>query len=73
MAATENNISTYTRMEVFENVNEKTIKPALEKYVAPNQEIQTDGFSAYNGASNMGHVHSPQVVYPKHGEPNYNF
>lgn len=73
MAATENDCPTYARMEVIENVDEKTIKATLAKHVAPGEEVQTDGLPAYNGARKMGYVHSPHVVYPKHSEPNYDF
>ena len=71
MAATKDNAITFARMEVLENVDGEHIKAVLEKRISKTQTIKTDGLAAFNVTKEIGHKHTPVVVYPKKGEPDF--
>ena len=71
MAATRDKAITFAKMEVLDTVDGQNIEAALEKHVAENQTIVSDGLPAFNVAEKLGHEHVPEVVYPKSGPPNY--
>ncbi len=43
----------------------------LERHVKPGQHIKSDGLAVFNVVKGMGHAHSPEIVYPKQGSPNF--
>jgi transposase-like protein/ribosomal protein L37AE/L43A len=69
MAATRDDAVIFAKMEVLDRVDSKQIQAALERHVVPSQCIKSDGFRAFNVVKEMGHHHSPEVVYPKQGAP----
>ena len=71
MVSTRDDAVTFAKMEVLENVNSGQIENALERHVAPKQSIKSDGYRAYTVVKKMGHEHSPEVIYPQQGIPNY--
>ncbi len=71
MASTRNDALLFAKMEVVENVDSAHVKTILEQALSPNQAVKTDGLPVYNVVEQLGHQHFAEVVYPKHGEPNY--
>jgi hypothetical protein len=71
MAAVRNDAVTFAKMEILERVDGEHVQDILERHVRPGQEIKSDGLSVFNVVKGMGHTHSPEVVYPKGGSPNF--
>jgi hypothetical protein len=71
MAAVRNDAVTFAKMEILERVDGEHVQDILERHVRPGQEIKSDGLSVFNVVKGMGHSHSPEVVYPKGGSPNF--
>jgi hypothetical protein len=71
MAATRDDVITFAKMEVLENVDSENIQTSLESHVIPGQSIRSDGYRAYNVVKGMGHQHQAEVIYSKQGPPNY--
>ena len=71
MAAVKDEAVTFAKMEVLENVDGVSVKDVLKRYVATAQEIKTDGLAVFNVVGELGHEHTPEVIYPKKGKPNY--
>ena len=71
MAATCGDAVTFAKMEVLDRVDSEQVQAALERHVIPAQCIKSDGFRAFNVVKEMGHHHSPEVIYPKQGSPRF--
>jgi transposase-like protein len=63
MAATRTDAITFAKMEILQSI--------LDRHVRPKQRIKTDGLPVFNVVRGMGHMHYPEVVYPKRGTPKY--
>ena len=71
MAAVRNEAITFAKMEILDSVDGVNVKAALEKHVAGGQTIKTDGLGVFNVVKAIGHEHTPEVIYPRQGKPNY--
>jgi len=71
MAATHNEAVSFAKMEVLESVDGSHVQSILNRHVKQGQHIKSDGLSVFNVVKAMGHAHSPEVVYPKQGKPNF--
>ncbi len=71
MAAVRDEAITFAKMEVLDSVVGDNVKAALKRHVADAQRIKTDGLAVFNVVEEIGHEHTPEVIYPKQGKPNY--
>ncbi len=71
MAAVKDDAVTFAKMKVLENIDGVSVKDVLKRYVATAQEIKTNGLAVFNVMEELGHEHTPEVIYPKQGKPNY--
>lgn len=71
MAATHNDAITFAKMEILDRVDGEHVQHILECHVKPEQKIRSDGLSVFSAVRELGHAHSPEVVYPKEGSPKY--
>ncbi len=71
MAATRNEAITFAKMEILQSVDGEHVQHILERHVKPGQHIKSDGLAVFNVVKGMGHAHSPEIVYPKQGSPNF--
>lgn len=71
MAAVKDEAVTFAKMEVLDSVVSDNVKAALKRHVVDTQRIKTDGLSVFNVVGKIGHGHTPEVIYPRRGEPNY--
>jgi transposase-like protein len=71
MAATHNDAITFAKMEILDRVDGEHVQNILERHVKSEQRIKSDGLPVFNVVKELGHAHSPEVVYPKGGSPKY--
>ena len=71
LAAVRDDAVTFAKMEVLENVEGVNVKDVLKRHVATAQEVKIDGLAVFNVVEELGHEHTPEVICPKQGKPNY--
>ncbi|MCA1946213.1 MAG: IS1595 family transposase [Desulfovibrio sp.] len=71
MAAVKDEALTFAKMQVLENVDNKTVKATLETHVAAGQPVKTDGLVVFHVVKELGHAHTAVMVSPKRGTPDF--
>jgi transposase-like protein len=71
MAAVKDDAVTFAKMEVLESVDGVRVKDVLSRKISTAQTVKTDGLPVFNVVEELGHKHTPEVVYPRVGKPNY--
>ncbi len=52
----------FAKMEVVDLLRWEPVKKFLEKGIASNQTIKSDGWQSYNGAEDQGHAHHVELI-----------